>query len=271
MILVTGSTGTFGSSVLQKLQEKNITARAAAQKGDHAFDWNNPASFDQVLDQVEKIYLVSPPNYGAFDTALLPFLEKAKQHGIEFILLSTVYGAGANPESTFAKAEKAVAGSGIQYAVVRPNFIFQNFINYDLQAIQSGSIYLPTSQSKTSYIDVQDVAAASVEILEHPEKHAGTTYTLTGSEYLSHEQIAAIFSEVLGKKVTNLAPTNEAYQATLLGYNLPVELVNFMGYLYAAIEAGYFSEVTEDYFRITGKKPTTIRAFIEQHRSLFLS
>ena len=267
MILVTGSTGTFGSAVLKKLQEKNIANRAVTSD---TFDWDKPKTFEKTLKGIENVFLISPPNYADFDKKIIPFLEEAKKAGVKFILLSTLYGTDKNPESTFGKAEKVVAKSGLNYGIVRPNFIFQNFINYDIQAIKNGSIYLPTKNSKTSYIDVNDVANASAVILQNPENHFGRAYTLTGSESLSHEQFAEIFSSILEKKVINIAPSNDEYKATLRSFNLPQELVDFMGYLYAAIEVGAFASTTNDYELITGDKPTTAKEFIELNRSVFI-
>lgn len=268
MILVTGSTGAFGSAVLKKLQERNIAIRAVTL--DNSFDWSKPETFDKALEGIEKVFLISPPNYAAFDKEIVPFLERAKKGSVKFILLSTLYGTDKNSESTFGKAEKIVARSGLNYAIVRPNFIFQNFINYDVQAVKSGSIYLPTGNTKTSYIDVNDVANASAIILANPEKHFGKSYTLTGSESLSHEQFAEIFTNVLGKTIINIAPSNDEYKATLLSYNLPQAVVDFMGYLYAAIEAGKFTESTNDYEIVTGLKPTSAREFIERNHSAFV-
>jgi len=267
MILVTGSTGTFGSAVLKKLQEKKITNRAVLSE---VFDWNKPETFEKALKGIEKVFLISPPNFADFHKKIIPFIKEAKRANVKFILLSTLYGTDNNSENTFGKSEKVVAESGINYSIVRPNFIFQNFITYDIQAIKSGSIYLPTKNSKTSYIDVNDVANASVIILENPSTHYGKAYTLTGSEALSHKQFAEIFSSVLGKKVTNIAPTNEEYKTTLLSYNLSQELVDFMGSLYAGIEVGAFTSDFNDYELITGKKPTTAKEFIELNRSVFI-
>jgi len=267
MILVTGSTGTFGSAVLKKLQEKKIANRAVISDN---FDWDKPETFEKALKGIEKVFLISPPSFADFDKKIIPFIKEARRADVKFILLSTLYGANKNPESTFGKSEKIVAESGLNYAIVRPNFIFQNFITYDLEAIKSGSIYLPTKNSKTSYIDVNDVANASVTILENAKKHFGKAYTLTGSEELSHEQFAEIFSSILEKKVTNIAPSNDEYKATLLSYNLPQELVDFMGFLYAGIEVGAFASATNDYELITGRQPTTAKEFIELNRSVFI-
>ena len=267
MILVTGSTGTFGSAVLKKLQENKIANKSVSSEN---FDWNNPKTFEKALKGIEKIFLISPPNFTDFDKKIVPFIEEAKRANVKFILLSTLYGTDENSENTFGKSEKIVAESGINYSIVRPNFIFQNFITYDVEAIKSGSIYLPTKDSKTSYIDVNDVANASVIILESPNKHFEKAYTLTGSEALSHKEFAEIFSSVLGKKVINIAPTNEEYKTTLLSYNLPQELVDFMGSLYAGIEIGAFTSNFNDYELITGKKPRTAKEFIELNRSVFI-
>jgi len=267
MILVTGSTGAFGSAVLKKLQEKQLNTKAVSSNN---LNWNKPQTFRKNLEEIEKIFLIAPPNFADFDKKIIPFIEEAKKAGVKFILLSTLYGTEENPNSTFGKTEKIVAESGINYTIVRPNFIFQNFINYDIDAIKNGSIYLPTKNSKTSYIDVNDVANASAVILENPEKYFGKVYTLTGSEALSHQQFAAIFSTVLEKNITNIAPSNQEYKTTLLSYNLPQELVDFMGLLYAGIEAGNYASTTNDYKLITGKKPITAKEFIKQNRAIFI-
>ena len=267
MILVTGSTGAFGSALLNKLQEKNLNNKAVSLDN---FDWNKPQIFGKTLEGIEKVFLISPPNFADFDRKVIPFIEEAKKAGVKFILLSTLFGTDKNPESTFGKTEKIVVESGIKHTIIRPNFIFQNFINYDIEAIKSGSIYLPTKDSKTSYIDVNDVANASAIILENPEKHFNKAYTLTGSEALSHKVFAEIFSDVLGKEVVNIAPSNEEYKNTLISYNLPQDLVDFMGSLYAGIEADFFTSTTNDYELITGTKPTTAKEFIELNRSVFI-
>jgi len=51
MILVTGSTGTFGSAVLKKLQENKIANRSVSSEN---FDWNNPKTFEKALKGISK-------------------------------------------------------------------------------------------------------------------------------------------------------------------------------------------------------------------------
>jgi uncharacterized protein YbjT (DUF2867 family) len=268
MILVTGSTGTFGSAVLKKLQEEKIAHKAVTLN--ESFNWNRPETFKNTLNGIKKIFLIAPPNFVDFDEKVKPFIEEAKKEKVKFILFSSLYGTEKTQENSFGKTEKIVSESGINYAIIRPNFIFQNFITYDLESVKNGCIYLPTKNSKTSYIDINDIATASITILKEPKTHFSKEYTLTGSESLSHEQFAEIFSSVLEKKITNIAPSNDEYKATLLSYNLPQELVDFMGNLYSAIEAGKFTKNTDDYEIITGKKPITAKEFIELNRTIFM-
>ena len=267
MILVTGSTGTFGSHVAKELQKQNSNFKAAGQSsvkikeilGEDVkfaeFDWANPNSFKNLFDGITAIYLVSPPNSNSFPDQLVPFLQEAKQAGVGFIVLSTVFGTEANKDGSLYKAELAVQNSGIDFCIVRPNFIFQNFINYDLGAVKSGVIYLPSGEGKTSYIDVRDVASLVVAILNNKEKHVSKIYKLTGSEAINHDTTAKIFTEVLGVEIKNLNPTEEDYKKTLRSYNLPDSTVDFMAMLYSFIKAGYFSTITKDFENVLGRKP----------------
>jgi uncharacterized protein YbjT (DUF2867 family) len=164
-----------------------------------------------------------------------------------------------------------VQNSGIDYTIVRPNFIFQNFINYDLDAVRKGMIYLPSGDGKTSYIDTRDVASFIVEILKNSTKHIAATYTITGSEALSHWDMAAIFSKVLGKEVKNQNPSEEEYKNLLLSYKLPQDTVDFMAMLYSFIKAGYFTAVTDDFQKIVGRTPISFESFVKDNRSAFMN
>ncbi len=281
MILVTGSTGTFGSHVGKELQKQNIDFKAAGkgiEKGKELFgasanfaefDWSTPDSFKGLFKGITAIYLVSPPNSNSFPEQVTPFLKMAKEEGVKFIVLSTVFGTDANKEGSLYKTELAVQHSGIDYAIVRPNFIFQNFINYDLGAVKSGTIYLPSGDGKTSYVDVRDVAIAIVGILANIQKHVSKVYTITGSEALSHKAAAEVFTEVLGTEVKNINPTEEEYRNMLTGYNVPQTTVDFMALLYSFIKAGYFTTITSDYESLTGKQPTTFKQFVSDHKAIF--
>ncbi len=281
MILVTGSTGTFGSHVAKELQNQNINFKAAVQRSGKIkellgkevnfieFDWADASSFKNLFDGIKKVYLVSPPNSNKFHEQVVPFLQRAKEKGVEFIILSTVLGTESNIEGSLYKTELALQNSRIDYAIVRPNFIFQNFINYDLEAVKNGSIYLPSGDGKTSYIDVRDVASVIVEILKNSEKHSGKVYNVTGREAINHETAAKIFTEVLGTEVKNINPTEEEYKSTLTSYNLPKSTIDFMAMLYSYIKAGYFAGITNDFENVMKVPPILFKDFVKEYKAIF--
>jgi uncharacterized protein YbjT (DUF2867 family) len=281
MILVTGSTGTFGRHVAKELQKQNIAFKAAGQGSDKIksllgddvnfseFDWADSSTFNNLLRGITQVYLVSPPNSSTFSEQVVPFLQEAKKQGVTYIVLSSVLGSDANKESPLYKAEVAVQHSGIDYTIVRPNFILHNFINHDLGSIQNGVIYLPSGEGKTSYIDMRDVASFIVEVLKNPAKHTSKTYTLTGSEALTHQEIAGIFTKVLGVEIKNINPTEDEYKNMLTGYNVPQSIVDFMAALYSFIKAGYFENVTDDFRSVTGRAPVTFEQFVSDHKAIF--
>ncbi|MBC7554308.1 MAG: SDR family oxidoreductase [Taibaiella sp.] len=281
MILVTGSTGTFGSSVAKELQKQKKSFKAAAQTiekvtqyfGDDvqgaAFTWDDPESFDNLLKDVTVAFIISPSASTTFHNEFAALLEKAKTSGVEFIVLATVFGADANKDGAHYLAEELLKKSGIPYAIVRPNFIFQNFINYDLGAVKSGTIYLPSGDGKTSYVDVRDVASVIVEVLNNTDNHVSKTYTITGSEAIDHMTAASIFTEVLGREIKNINPSEEDYKNTLKSYNLPESTINFMAMLYSYIKAGYFAAVTSDFESLMKRQQILFKDFVEDYKDIF--
>ncbi|TAE17416.1 MAG: NAD-dependent epimerase/dehydratase family protein [Bacteroidetes bacterium] len=282
MILVTGSTGTFGSHVAKALQKKGLKIKVASfdnlEKMQHKFgddvltikyDLNNPSTFDELLEGVKSIYLVAPSGSHQFAEQIVPLLAKAKEKLVNHIVLTTVMGADANPSSSHYRAEIAVNESSIGFTIIRPNFIFQNFINYDLWAIKKDMIFLPTENGETSYNDIRDVAEAIANVLEKPEEHVGKTYTITGPEALSHSKISEIFSKVLQRNIKNVNPTEVEYKETLLKFGLPQNTVDFLATLYHYIKLNYFKSTTRDLEFLLNRKPTTFHQFVSDYKEAF--
>ncbi|MBL0881770.1 MAG: SDR family oxidoreductase [Chitinophagaceae bacterium] len=282
MILVTGATGTFGNNIAKALLKKGIAIKAASF--DHTeklkeilgkevittkYDLNDPSSFDQLLEGVKSIYLVAPSGSHQFSEQIIPLLLKAKEYSVEHIVLTTVLGADANPNSSHYKAEKALKESGIPYTIMRPNFIFQNFINYDLWAIKKGMIYLPTGDGTTSYNDIRDVAQAIANVFEYPHPHYGKTYSITGAEALSHKKMAEIFTTVLGRPIQNVNPTEEEYKQTLYDFGIPQPMVDFLAVLYSYIKLNYFKTVTPDLEFLLQRKPIAFHEFVKDYQHEF--
>jgi uncharacterized protein YbjT (DUF2867 family) len=282
MILVTGATGNFGGSTAKYLQQKNIPFRAAARNleslkkrfGSGAevatFDWDKPETFANILKDITTVSLTPPPLVtNDFHIRAKPFIEAAKTAGVKHIVLTTALYSD-NPDSILYGTEALVRNSGIDFTIIRPCFVFQNFLNQFLQSVRDGAIVAPSEKGKTSYVDIRNVGEATSVVLQNPAAHKGKIYAITGKEALTHSQMAEILSQQLSKKVVHVSPSPEEYKKILAGFNVPDFLYEFLTVLYGTIAKGQWSAISNDYTLLTGKTPTTFADFVKEYRDIFL-
>lgn len=282
MILVTGATGNFGGSTAKFLQQKNIPFRAAAHHLEKLksrfgnepemaqFDWDKPETFTGVLEGITTVSLVPPPVVTTdFHTKAKPFIEMAKNAGVRHIVVTTALYSD-NPDSIFYETEALIKESGVDFTIIRPSFVFQNFLNQFLQSVQNGVIYAPSEKGKTSYVDVRNVGEATALVLENPEAHKGKIYEITGNEALTHAQMADIFSKQLSKQVVHISPPINEYKKTLAEMGLPQPLYEFLAVLYGTIAKGQWEKISGDYALLTGKNATLFTDFVKENRNVFL-
>jgi len=281
MILITGATGNFGGSTAHYLQQKKIPFRAAARNLEAlesrfgsetelvTFDWDKPETFAGALKGITTVYIVPPPVVTSdFHLKAKPFIEAAKKAGFKHIVVSTALYSD-NPDSIFFGTEALVKNSGIDFTIIRPSFVFQNFLNQFLQSVRNGAILAPSEKGKTSYVDIRNVGEASAVVLEHPSAHNGKIYSITGMEALTHSQMADIFSQQLSKQVLHISPSVEEYKKRLTSLNVPDFLHDFLVVLYGTIAKGQWKEVSNDYTKLTGKQPARFSDFVKENRRVF--
>lgn len=281
MILITGATGNFGGSAAHYLQRKGIPFRAASRNldnlrkrfGSHSelttFDWDKPETFAEALKAITTVYLVPPPVVtNDFHLRAKPFIEATKKMGVNHIVLMTALYSD-NPDSIFYGTEALVQNLGIDFTIIRPSFVFQNFLNQFLQSVHDGVIVAPSEKGKTSYVDIRNVGEASAVVLENPTAHKGKIYSITGSEALTHSQMAEIFSQQLSKQVVHISPSAEEYKRKLASLNMPESLYEFLALLYGTIAKGQWEKVSNDYTLLTGKKAITFADFVKENKSVF--
>ena len=87
--LVTGGTGKTGRRVAQRLGALGHPVRIGSRAGEQPFDWDDPGTWDPVLDHVDAAYLVYYPDLafpGAAET-LAAFASRAVAHGVRRLVL----------------------------------------------------------------------------------------------------------------------------------------------------------------------------------------
>jgi uncharacterized protein YbjT (DUF2867 family) len=280
-ILVTGATGNVGSQVVQQLIASGITPRVAVRSMSKAeslkkagaepveMDLERPETVQTALVGVDKVFLVSPfvPNMVELTATAI---EAAKQASVQHIVkLSALAQPGIALSTWHGEMEKAIASSGMAYTFLRPNGFMQNFVNTMAGTIKTdNAFYLDVGDGKVSFVDTRDIASVAVAALT-TSGHEGQSYTITGSEALSHTQAAAILSQVLGRTINYVDAPEDAVRQGMQGAGMPDEIVNSLLELYTSYKAGLAAEISPVIEQVTGKKPISFEQFAQDYAEVW--
>ncbi len=287
-ILVTGATGTVGSEVVKQLSAQGASVRACCHtlsKADKIrgpgveiveVDYDKPETVEAAFPGVERLFLLTPVVENPMGITV-QLVAEAKKVGVQRIvrLSSPGVGLGADAEARipsirwFRQADEMVEESGIPYTFVRPSGFMQNFSNFYGQTIKAqNAIYTGAGEGKVGFVDARDIAAVAVEALTG-DGHEGKIYPTTGPEALSHDQVAEILSEVLGRKISHVNMSEEDTRKGLEEAAAPDWMIN------GSIEADKFtreglsSAVSPTVEEVTGKKPRSFEQFARDYAEAF--
>jgi uncharacterized protein YbjT (DUF2867 family) len=284
MILVTGASGTVGSEVVRQLQKASAPFRAAFHSEAKAakaregkidavvIDYDKPETIEAALKGVDVFFLLSAG--GATQIAQEERAVKAaKKAGVKHVVKLSAWGTETDSFS-FAHihraGEKAIEASGLQWTFLRPNGFMQNVANYSGSTIKSqGAIYSSAGDSKTSAIDVRDIAAVAVKVLTAPSAHEGKAYPLSGPEALSNDDMASRLSAAIGKTVKYVPLSDADYKSGMLGAGIPADYADALLDLLAFYKRGGASQVTDDVKQITGRDPITFDQYARDNADAF--
>jgi len=282
-ILVTGASGNVGKYVVQELIEKGEDVVAGGNdivkiqnlfehKVDYAkLDFTDEKTFEKALEKVDRVFLMRPPHLGKPED-LYPFIECMKSRKIKMVSFLSLMGVEKNTIPPHHKIEKYVERLELPYAHIRPSFFMQNISGvHSVEIKERNEIFIPAGKSKISFIDTKDIGLAIATVLHHPEKYKNTAHTLTGPEALDFYQIADILSEVTGKKILYRKPGFLRYRSYYIrNRGLDKNYVNVTVALYFMTRMGTAEKVTDEYYRLTERKPRTFREFAMENINCFI-
>lgn len=282
-VIVVGASGYVGKATLAALVSRHadsVQAVAGVRNPDKfsmdnvtavAADMGDKAALTETLKGYDSVYLVVPGHEDRTQLALNG-LEAAKEAGVGFVLVLSVLTAGSDSVfgKQFAPIEAKAKESGLNYAIVRlPLFIDNNWAHLGtIKGADGPTFYDPRDSSLPhTPVAVADVGKASADILANPSKHFGKTYKLVAPAFSLNDQAEAL-TTALGKTVTHTQVPYDAAKEAFMGMGFPEWQVDGIMELYHYIDDK--SEMTNeantgDIEAITGEKPLTIEAWVEQN------
>lgn len=217
MIVVVGASGAVGTPTIRRLSRMGASVRALTSNPRSAKrltglgvsetvigDFRSDADVARALAGAESVLLVSP-RFTEDEAGIgIRVVEAAKAGGVEHLVYSSAFHpqlSKMDHHATKLRIEEAVIESGLAFTIVQPSMFMQNVRVEWREVVEDGVYPRPYSPDrKMSVIDTEDLGEAIARVLTDPALRGGT-YELCSGESLTHAEMAAVFSDVLGREV----------------------------------------------------------------------
>jgi len=217
-ILVTGATGRIGRQVVQQLVKRGVDLRVLVRDPSKA---NFPAGVEVVrgdlldidslrtaLSGVSTLFLLNAVAGDEFAQALIA-LNVAREQGVERVVyLSVIHSDRFVNVPHFAVksgAERMIQRMGFSATILRPAYFIDNELMIKDVIVNHGVYPMPIGSKGIAMVDARDIAeVAAIELIRRdraPGKLPIDTINLVGPDTLTGSDVAAIWSDVLGRPV----------------------------------------------------------------------
>ena len=194
----------------------------------------------------------------------------AKNAGVSHLL----YTSMPNPEPVspvlFAddhySTEQAIKGSGIPYTIFRNGWYQENLFLALPHAIASGRWYTSAGEGRIAHGARDDMAAAIAAGLASGSTDS-MTYTLTGPHAYTTAEIAALVSEVTGKPLEVIQVPDEALSEGVKAAGVPEDFADVVVSFDVNTRSGRIAMVTDAIETLSGRKPQTLKQFLEANKT----
>ncbi|KAK0429584.1 hypothetical protein EV421DRAFT_1948174 [Armillaria borealis] len=276
-ILLTGGTGKTATRISRLLKDGNQPVLLTSRKGvvpepfrGVKFDWHDPSTFENVFTtdpNIDRIYLVAPGATSEVFPPMKLFIDLAVQKGVKRFVLLTASTMSNSYPLMGPKVHEYLLSLKADYAVLRPSWFFEIFLTVHLRTIKEKyTIISASADGKIGFTSADDIADLAVSALTDEKSHV-TDHIITGPELFSYDDVAAIFTEALGRKITHTRITVEELKQRYTSFGLPDGFSGMLSSLEGLNANGGEEEIFKAPKKVTGKR--TLRSFVEANKASF--
>jgi NAD(P)H dehydrogenase (quinone) len=281
VFIVTGATGALNGATVDHLlehvpaQDIAVSVRDVAKAQRFAErgvavrhgDYADPASLPGAFEGADQLLLVSSNDPGADAVSLhRTAIEAAVAAGVGRILYTSHQGAGLDspffPAHDHAATEQLLAGSGVAWTSLRNGF-YAHSLNWLMGPWRETGVITVPADGPVSWTAREDAAEAAAIILAADGAYHGPV-TLTASQAPTFDDIAAIASELTGRKIQRVVVDEGDWVAAQVAQGAPETGARFMLGMYQAAQQGRFAGVDPLLASLLGREPRTVRDLLIQ-------
>jgi uncharacterized protein YbjT (DUF2867 family) len=282
-ILITGATGNVAGAIWPHLTGKGMTVRGLVRDPAKAGklkavgvepvtgDLSSHHSLPPAFAGADTVVIIHPPGPRAPEQSSNA-LWAAKQAGAERVVRLSAIGAGYDAPTINGRmhglSDAEVAGSGLDYVIVKPHFFTQNMLMTAGTVASDGAVYMALGEGKIPMIDVRDIGEFFAKVLLTDNGHR-KTYTITGPTAITLHDFAAAVGNAVGKPVRYVAVPVEAAVAGMRGMGMDDWMVAMMVDYFAAYAKSWAADVTGDFASVVGRPARSVAEFARDFASTF--
>jgi uncharacterized protein YbjT (DUF2867 family) len=282
-ILITGATGNIGFEVIRFLTKIDSTNRIIAgvrnidkakivfkdnPKLDYVhFDFEDFETFDNALSGIDKLFLLRPPHISDIETYFKPLISKIKEKNINQIVFLSVQGAEKSKVIPHNKIERLINEQRLDFIFLRPSYFMQNLTTTLIKDIQTKrEIILPAGKAKFNWIDIENIGEIGAILLDKFNDYKNQAIEITGLENEHFEKVTELINDIVDSPIEykNVNPLRfyriKKRNGMVKGMIVVMILLHFLPRFQKEPKISNFYE------RLTGKKPTDLKTFIEREK-----
>lgn len=285
-ILITGATGNIGFEVIRfltkidssnriiagvrNIEKAKVVFKAYPKLEYVHFDFEDCDTFDNALIGIDRIFLLRPPHISKVDKYFKPLISKIKEKNINEIVFLSVQGAEKSKVIPHNKIERLINENGLDFIFLRPGYFMQNLTTTLIQDIRTKrEIILPSGKAKFNWIDIENIGEAGAILLDKFNDFKNQVFEITGLENENFEKVTKLINDAIDHpiKYHNVNPIRfyriKKRDGMMKGMIMVMILLHFLPRFQKE------PMISESYEKLTNKKPTDLKAFIEREKNQF--
>lgn len=221
LVLITGATGKTGSAAVVALTDRYadvVRTRALVRRDDHRAqalreagaevvigDMGDIRDVRRAMEGVQRAHFLAPISNSSLDHAM-NFAVAATEARVQHVTALGQWLSSSSHPSLLTRRTWLVDQlftwlPHADHTIINVGFFADNFLGGLGMASQLGNFMMPLGTGTTAPISNDDIGRVVAGVLADPSPYAGRTLRPTGPAILSAEDMARVFTDVLGRQV----------------------------------------------------------------------